>query len=176
MNNIGIWELLAALGGFEGIKWLVNFFAYRKQEKRIKDADVNKAESEADKSNIDKEKFIRDMYEETLSEMRTEYIARINELRQANAEMNKQNLELIKELARKGDEIADKTSKIRELQELRVEDAKKIGELEGDVQYLDNWKCFREYGKCEDNCERRKPQQELPMKYKPRKNFGNDAV
>lgn len=169
MSGISIVELLAALGGYEGIKWLVTFFVHRKQEKRLKDAEVNRAESEVGKSKVAEEKAVRDMYEETLTEMRNQYTERIGELRAANSELSKQNLELLKAGARKDDIIADKVAKLRELQELRVEDAKKIGELEKKLAHFKSWKCFREYGDGEEECLRRKPQQVPPMKYEPLK-------
>lgn len=180
MSIISILEVfgavVTALGGWEFIKFLM----HRKQEQRLK-------ESEADQSEVATENAMRDMYEETLSrmrdldekriaEIREDYHARIAELNKANAELHeanmqvhKQNLELLKEGARKDEIIEDQKKKIREIQDLRVEDAKKIGELEGDVQYLDCWKCYREFGKGEDDCERREPQQNPPLKFKPRK-------
>lgn len=169
---MGVIELIGVLGGYEGIKWLITFFVHRKQEKRLK-------KNEADRSEVATENAMRDMYEETLArmreldekritEIREDFNARVSDLNKANAELHKQNLELLKAGARKDDIISDKVEKIRELQELRVQDAKNIGELEGDVQYYDNWKCFREYGDgCED-CKRREPQQNPPLKFQPR--------
>lgn len=173
MSIISILEVfgavVTALGGWEFVKFLM----HRKQEQRLK-------ESEADQSEVATENAMRDMYEETLArmreldekriaEIREDYHARIAELNKANAELHKTNLELLKAGARKDDIIVDKTAKIRELQELRNQDAIKIGVLEGDVQYLDCWKCYREYGKGENECDRREPQQNPPLKFKPRK-------
>lgn len=171
MSLVSILEVFAAvataLGGYEGLKWLVNFIVHRKEEKRLKGAEANKAESDADQSAVAAEKALRDMYEETLSEMRHEYVERINELRNANTELNKQNLELLKAGARKDEIIEDKTKMIREIQECRVEDAKRIGKLERLVQYFKNWKCFRELGDGDEKCSRRKPAQNPPLKYEP---------
>lgn len=183
---MGVIELIGVLGGYEGIKWLITFWVHRKQEKRLKESQAKKAENEADQSEVATENSIRDMYEDTLNkmrdldekriaEMREDYNARITELNKANAELHeanmllhKQNLELLKEGARKDDIIADKTAKIRELQELRNQDTIRIGELESDTQYLECWKCVREYGTGESECDRREPQQNPPLKYKPR--------
>lgn len=167
MSGIGIVELLTALGGYECIKWLITFWVHRKQEKRLKDAEVGKAESEVGKSKVAEEKAVRDMYEETLTEMRKEYVERINELRHENSEQSKQILELLKAGGRKDDIIADKVAKLRELQELRVEDARQIGKLEKSLQFFKSWKCFREYGKGDKECDRREPQQNPPLKYNP---------
>ena len=174
MDGIGVLEILTALGGYEGVKWLVTFFVHRKQERRLKDAEVNQAESEVGRSKVAQEKAVRDMYEETLTEMRNQYIERINELRAANSELSKQNLELLKAGARKDDIIADKVVKLRELQELRVEDAKQIGELEKKLAHFKSWKCFREFGEGEEECMRRKPQQIPPMRYEPLRPEGSD--
>lgn len=167
--------VVTALGGYEFVKFLM----HRKQERRLKD-------SEADQSEVATENAIRDMYEDTLNKMREldekriaeireDANARIAELNKANAELHdanmqvhKQNLELLKEGARKDEIIADKTIKIRELQEQCNQYVKKIGELEGDVQYLDCWKCYREFGNGKDDCDRREPQQNPPLKFKPR--------
>lgn len=180
MSIISILEVFAAvltaLGGWEFVKFLM----HRKQEQRLKN-------SEADRSEVATENAIRDMYEDTLNKMRDldekriaeireDANARIGELNKANAELHetnmqlhKQNLELLKEGARKDEIIADKTAKIRELQEQCNQYVKKIGELEGDVQYLDCWKCYREFGKGKDDCDRREPEQNPPIKFKPRK-------
>ena len=171
MSEIPIFKtfatMAAALGGYEGVKWLVQFFVHRKAEKRIKGAEVHKAESDADQSAVAAEKALRDMYEETLSEMRQEYVARIEELRNANTELNEQNLELLKAGARKDEIIEDKTRMIREIQEYRVEDTKRIGELEKKLQWHECWHCQREYGKGKNECLRREPAQNPPLKYEP---------
>lgn len=175
MNVLSILEVfgtvLAAGGVYEFVKWAVEKFVHRKQEQRLK-------ESEADQSEVATEDNVRDMYEDTLSKMREfdekriteireDANARIADLNKANAELHKQNLELLKASAKKDEIIEDKTAKIRELNELRVEDVRRIGELEKSLQYYDSWKCFREYGKGGEKCPRRKPQQNPPLKYKP---------
>lgn len=189
MRFITILEVFAtvvtALGGYEFVKWLVNFIAHRKQERRLKESEADKAESEVDQSKVATENAIRDMYEDTLNKMRDldekriaeireDNKARIVELNKANAELHetnmqlhKQNLELLKEGAHKDEIIEDKVAKIRELNELRVEDMRKIGQLEKELQYYQSWKCFREYGKGGDKCPRRKPEQNPPLKFKP---------
>lgn len=173
MDMSSVVTLIGALGGYECVKWLVTFFIHRKQEKRLKENEVSQSE-------VATENNVRDMYEDAIdrmrdidekriAEIRKDYTERINELREANKELTKQNLELLKAGARKDDIIADKVSKLREIQEMRVQDAERIGKLEGDVQYLDNWKCYREFGDGCDDCKRREPEQNPPMKYKPRK-------
>lgn len=171
MTRTAILELIGVLGGFEGIKWLITFMAHRKHEKRLKENEVSQSE-------VATENAIRDMYEDTLTkmreldekritEMRQDYSARIAELNKTNVDLSKQNLDLLKECRHKNEVIADLESQIHEIQELRVEDARKIGELEKQVQFYKSWKCFREYGKGGEKCPRRKPQQNPPLKFEP---------
>lgn len=145
--------MIAALGGYETVKWAINAFVHRKQEKKLKNVEVDRKETEADVDEFH-------LYKE-----------RIEELREANTEVNKQNLELIKTGARKDEIIEAKTKEIREIQDQRAEDVRRIGELEKRVMYYESWKCFREYGKSGERCARRKPQQNPPLKYEPIENM-----
>lgn len=184
MTLISIAEIFgtmaAALGGYEGVKWLVSFFAHRKAEKRLKEAEAECAEIGVDKEAVAVENAMRDMYEETLAhmsdvsehriaEMRKDYMERIEELNKANSELHKQNLELLKAGARKDEIIEDKTVMIRKIQEQRVEDAKRIGDLEKKVQFFEAWKCYREFGRGGAKCNRREPTQNPPLKFTPLK-------
>lgn len=137
--------LLGVLGGWEGVKYLIN----RKSNKRINESEADKKEIEADSEEFH-------LYKE-----------RIEELRTANAELNKQNYELIKACEDKEKIIADKTSEIRRLNELRVADIKRIGELEKEKLFYKSWHCQREYGRSKEDCTRRKPAQNPPLKYEP---------
>lgn len=167
MNSTLFIEILGALGGYEFIKWLVNYITHRKHEKQLKETEVDKAKSDVGKSKVAEEKALRDMYEETLQEMRKEYVERINELRQANSELSKQNIEILKAGARKDEIIEDKIAKIRELNEQLVIEVRKNGELEKQAQFFETWHCERETGKGKEQCMRRKPQQNPPLKYRP---------
>lgn len=193
MTWVSLIELISVFGGIEGVKWLITFFVHRKQEKRLK-------KNEADRGVVDTESAIRDMYQEELdhmselnekriSELRDDYNTRIADFKSENAELhkqtrelmkeiaelNKQNLELLKDGARKDDIIEDKTLKIREIQELRVEDARRIGKLEKALQFYQGWKCFREFGDEGEKCPRRKPQQSPPLKFDPKEEPNYDA-
>lgn len=152
--------MIAALGGYETVKWAINAFVHRKQEAKLKKVEVEQKETEADVDEFH-------LYKE-----------RLEELREANTEINKQNLELIKTGARKDEIIEAKTKEIREIQDLRAKEAKRqleatkrIGELEKEVMYFKSWKCFREYGKSGERCARRKPVQNPPLKYEPIENM-----
>ena len=141
--------LISTLGGLELVKYLVNLFVNRKNERRKNESEADKKETEADTDEFH-------LYKE-----------RIEELRQANKELNEQNLELLKAGARKDEIIEDKTRMIRELQDGRVEDARKIGLLEKQVAYYKNWFCKREFGNGKGDCRRREPAQNPPLKVSP---------
>ena len=158
INVETIVTLLTAFGGFEFVKWSVNRFVFRKQESI-------KADASARKIAVETEKAVRDMYEETITELRTEFTARIEELRNANKELNEYNLALLKAGSKKDDIIDDKTGKIRELQESCVNYEKKIGDLRKEVVHYKCWFCQREYGRGKEECMRRKPAQNPPLKY-----------
>lgn len=160
MNVETFATILSALGGFEFLKWAINRFAFRKQEHI-------KASSEAKKSSVDTEKAIRDMYEDTISEMRNEYTSRIEELGLSNKELNEYNLELIKASSKKDDIIEDKTAQIRKLQDSLVLKEREIGELEKKLLYYKSWFCKREFGLGKRECNRREPAQNPPIKYYP---------
>lgn len=166
MNSTLFIEIIGALGGYEFVKWIVSYIANRKQDKQLKESEVDMAKSDVNKSKVAEEKALRDMYEETLSDLRKEFQERIKDLQQSNAELSKQNLELLKAGARKDEIIDDKTSIIRELNEQRVEDARKIGRLEKLLMFYKSWHCKREVGRGKEQCSRREPEQDPPLKYK----------
>ena len=158
VNAETIVTLITAFGGFEFIKWAVNRFVFRKQE-------TVKADSSAMKTAVEAEKAVRDMYEETITELRTEYTSRLEELRNSNKELNEYNLALLKAGSKKDEIIDEKTIKIRELNESCVNYEKRVGELQREVVHYKCWFCQREYGRGKEECLRRKPAQNPPLKY-----------
>ena len=158
VNAETIVTLITAFGGFEFIKWAVNRFVFRKQE-------TVKADSSAMKTAVEAEKAVRDMYEETITELRTEYTSRLEELRNSNKELNEYNLALLKAGSKKDEIIDEKTIKIRELNESCVNYEKRVGELQREVVHYKCWFCQREYGRGKEDCIRRKPAQNPPLKY-----------
>lgn len=158
VNAETIVTLITAFGGFEFIKWAVNRFVFRKQE-------TVKADSSAMKTAVEAEKAVRDMYEDTITELRTEYTSRLEELRNSNKELNEYNLALLKAGSKKDEIIDEKTIKIRELNESCVNYEKRVGELQREVVHYKCWFCQREYGRGKEECIRRKPAQNPPLKY-----------
>ena len=158
VNAETIVTLITAFGGFEFIKWAVNRFVFRKQE-------TVKADSSAMKTAVEAEKAVRDMYEETITELRTEYTSRLEELRNSNKELNEYNLALLKAGSKKDEIIDGKTIKIRELNDSCINYEKRVGELQREVVHYKCWFCQREYGRGKEECIRRKPAQNPPLKY-----------
>ena len=158
VNAETIVTLITAFGGFEFIKWAVNRFVFRKQE-------TVKADSSAMKTAVEAEKAVRDMYEETITELRTEYTSRLEELRNSNKELNEYNLALLKAGSKKDEIIDEKTIKIRELNDSCINYEKMVGELQREVVHYKCWFCQREYGRGKEECIRRKPAQNPPLKY-----------
>ena len=168
VNAETIVTLITAFGGFEFIKWAVNRFVFRKQE-------TVKADSSAMKTAVEAEKAVRDMYEETITELRTEYTSRLEELRNSNKELNEYNLALLKAGSKKDEIIDEKTIKIRELNDSCINYEKKVGELQREVVHYKCWFCQREYGRGKEECIRRKPAQNPPLKYSDYENITEDV-
>lgn len=167
MSIESIAAIVGTLGGFELVKYLVNLFVNRKSNRRVSNADADKAEAEADA-------LIVKTYEERLkSEAESHekavhlYEERLKELRASNTELNAQLLTIVKEKARKDEILDDKVAQIRKLNEDLIGCTKKGAELDKKLQYYKNWKCFREYGKGKSECTRREPKQNPPLKYSP---------
>lgn len=175
--------VVVAFGGFEGVKWVIRRYFPNKNEKR-------QDKNEAEKTEIEVQQAVQDI-QKTILDMDS---ARIKELRDANAIVNKQNTELHlqiaelnKESARLNGIISDKVVKIRELEDDRVaiireyEDkitlitreyeekitdlTRRIGLLEKWVMFYKSWHCEREYGSKKEDCKRRKPAQNPHLKY-----------
>lgn len=166
--------ILAIISTLLGSTTLMGYLLYRGANRRIKAA-------EASKSEVGVEKALREMYEDTLVEMRKEYVERINELKASLDEANKRYRDLLVSSAKKDDIIEDKTGKIRELNEVVYALQQKItgfevriSGLESELDWQRLWHCSREYPtndmteeqRCE-GCARRKPQQPIPLKYIP---------
>jgi hypothetical protein len=131
-------------------------------------------EAEVDKANVEAEKSVRDMYEDTLADMRREFTERINELHSSLTDSNKRNTDLLKSGARKDEIIEDKTAKIRELndvifdlQKQLINKEKELSQKQQYIDWLKLWHCSRE----SNDCSRRKPPQPIPLKYVPMQDF-----
>lgn len=172
----------AALGTWKGVDWILKRWFPTKNEKRQDESTTKQAEVSVEKALRDmfeaERKALREEYESRLKAQREDYESRlkelreldsnrIKELRESNEYMNNQNTELLKAGARKDDIIADKVNKIRELEESRVKDQKEIGRLSRLCLFYRSWHCEREYGTGKEDCKRRRPAQNPPLKYIP---------
>lgn len=173
--------LIGTLGGFELIKYLVNAIGNRTNNRRKAKAEADKAEAEADAKEAEVDAAIVHLYEERLKAQAEAheksvhlYEERLKELRASNSELNTQLLNLTKEKARKDEIIDDKVVQIRKVNEELVRATRHIAQLEKELQYFKNWKCFREYGKGKADCTRREPQQNPPLKFAPLDDKDND--
>lgn len=176
------WELISGIViAILGCSTLMGYILYRKANKRMMEAEARMKEAETAKKEVEVEKALRDMYEETLAEMRKEYVERINELKASLDDANKRYHDLLVSGAKKDDIIEDKTNKIRELNEVIYTLQQRISSLEvrlarkeQHIEWQKLWHCSREMPTegmneeqiCE-SCSRRKPAQPIPLKYIP---------
>ena len=150
--------ILGILSAILGCSTLLSWVLYRGANKRIKDA-------EADKANAEAEAVQWDLYEKRIE-------ATHKSIDILNAQLEAQ----IKLAARKEDIIEDKTQAIRKLQEAmstlqneRLKDANEIGELKQERDFYKMWHCKREFGTSREECVRRQPPQKIALKYTPYK-------
>lgn len=148
--------ILGIVSAVLGCSTLVGWMFYRSANRRIKDAEADKANAEADAAQWD-------LYEKRLE-------ATHKSIDVLNSQLEAQ----IKLAARKEDIIEDKTQVIRKLQDAlsslqneRLKDANEISELKQERDFYKLWHCQREHGGGKDECVRRKPPQKIPIKYIP---------
>ena len=177
--------VVVALGGLETFKWVKRTWFPSKSEKRQDESNADKAVVAVQQSVQNLETSFHNMWKENMKSMNDMDNERIESLRSSINTVNKTNTELIqkltesqKENARLNDVISDKVTKIRELEESRLEGTKRYeqeitdltkrnGELEKLVMFYRAWHCEREYGNRKEDCKRRKPAQNPPLRYCP---------
>lgn len=177
--------VVVALGGLETFKWVKRTWFPSKSEKRLDKSEADKAVVEVQQSVQNLETSFNNMWKENMKSMSDIDNERIESLRSSINTVNKTNAELIQQLtesqkenARLNDIIADKTKHIREREEAHLEDVKKYeqkitdltkkqGVLEKAVMYYRSWFCRREFGNGKENCRRRDPEQNPPLKFSP---------
>lgn len=170
--------VVVALGGLETFKWVKRTWFPSKSEKRQDESDADKSEVEVKQQLQQLQDSINETWQKNIKDFTDIDSARIKELRESNEILNNRITDLLKAGARKDDIISDKTNKIRELEDSRIditreyEDkitqyTKRNGELEKLVMFYRAWHCEREYGNKKDDCKRRKPAQNPPLRYCP---------
>lgn len=177
--------ILTAFGGWEGIKWIKRTWFPNKNEKRQDKSEADKSMVEVAQSVQSLETSINGMWKENLETLSRIDTERLQELRNTNKTLNEHNTDLTrqvadcqKEIARLNDIVTDKVKRIREIEEAHLEDVKeyeqritdltkKQGAFEKAVMYYRSWFCRREFGTGKENCRRRDPEQNPPLKFSP---------
>lgn len=146
--------VLGVLSAVLSCSTLLGWMLYRTANRRIKNAEADKANAEANAAEWK-------LYEDRLTAVHKS-IDVLNEQLEAQ----------IKLVAHKEEVIEDKTQKIRKLQDEiyklqneRLKDAYTIGEIRHEKEFYKSWHCQREYGHGANECTRRLPPQKVPMKY-----------
>lgn len=177
--------VVVALGGLETFKWVKRTWFPNKNEKKQDESEANKSVVEVAQSVQNLETSIHGMWQENLASISKIDTERLQELRNSNKVLNEHNTDLTrqiaenqKEIARLNDVITDKVKRIRETEEAHLEDVKKYeqkitdltkkqGLLEKALMYYRSWFCRREFGAGKENCRRRDPEQNPPLKFTP---------
>ena len=162
--------IITPLGG-------VGAWLYRKQNKRLKEAEAALAEAKVSKAKVESKADEWNIWKEQL-EAEREHVKfkdeRINELLRMNAEKEDRHQQDIKDWEER---FTNQTTYLRSVQrdllaktQQEIVYTKKIADLERERDFFKLWFCRREFGneKCDpDKCGRREPQQSIPMKYIP---------
>lgn len=181
--------VVVALGGLELFKWVKRTWFPKKTEARIDESEAAKSEVEVQQAVQDIKDSINETWQKNIRDFTEIDTARIRELREANTILNNQITDLLKAGARKDEIISDKTSKIRDLEDEKIaivreyeekitcitkeyegqitDLTRQLGHQEKLTMFYRTWHCEREYGRGKENCLRRKPAQEPPLKYCP---------
>lgn len=170
--------VVVALGGLETIKWVKRTWFPSKVERRQDNSEADKSEVEVKQQLQALQDSINETWQKNIKDFTEIDSARIKELRESNEILNNRITDLLKAGARKDEIISDKVTKIRELEEKQVviireyeqqitEHTKHTGELEKLVMFYRAWHCEREYGNHKEDCKRRKPAQNPPLRYCP---------
>lgn len=162
--------IITPLGG-------VGAWLYRKQNKRLKEAEAALAEANVSKAKVESKADEWNIWKEQL-EAEREHVKfkdeRINELLRMNAEKEDRHQQDIKDWEER---FTNQTTFLRSVQrdllaktQQEIVYTKKIADLERERDFFKLWFCRREFGneKCDpEKCGRREPQQSIPMKYIP---------
>lgn len=177
---IDITEITTMLGTILGIITPlggVGAWLYRKQNKRLKEAEAALAEANVSKAKVESKVDEWNIWKEQL-EAESEHVKfkdeRINELLRMNAEKEDRHQQDIKDWEER---FTNQTTYLRSVQrdllaktQQEIVYTKKIADLERERNFFKLWFCRREFGneKCDpEKCGRREPQQSIPMKYIP---------
>lgn len=159
--------ILTPLGG-------VGAWFYRKQNKRLKEAEAKLAEVNVDKGRIEAkgqetDRLLAqiDHQQKTIDTL----MERNQKLVLTNAEKEDRYQEDLKDWASRYSEqtliVRDQRKELTEMHEREKEHIRREVQLEKERDHYKSWRCYREYNRTDDGCERRKPKQPIPLKYVP---------
>lgn len=176
-------ELSTALGTFAGLITTfggIGTWLYRRQNKRLKEAEAKLAEVQVEKAKMETKADDWHIWKEqadALTELNKELMSRNSDLIRANAEKEDRHQQDIKDWEER---FTNQTNVLRatnreynqfvkDAGEREKSHLKQIDELERRCDYLELWQCHREHPSVacdpEEGCSRRKPQQLIPLKF-----------
>lgn len=162
--------IITPLGG-------VGAWLYRKQNKRLKEAEAALAEANVSKAKVESKADEWNIWKEQL-EAEREHVKfkdeRINELLRMNADKEDRHQQDIKDWEERFDKQTDRLRDVQRDLLARTQQeivyTKQIADLERERDFFKTWFCRREFGneQCDpENCGRREPKQSVPIKYIP---------
>lgn len=162
--------IITPLGG-------VGAWLYRKQNKRLKEAEAALAEANVSKARVESKADEWNIWKEQL-EAEREHVKfkdeRINELLRMNADKEDRHQQDIKDWEERFDKQTDRLRDVQRDLLARTQQeivyTKQIADLERERDFFKTWFCRREFGneQCDpEKCGRREPKQSVPIKYIP---------
>ena len=149
--------VLAPIGG-------IGIVMYRKQNKRLKDAEVALSEASVEKAKLEAKSSEWQLIKnenDRISHMNQVLIERNEKLVQINAEKEDRHAEDLRE---KEDRFKDQTNRLREVQreliasqQREIEHVKREAKLERQRDHYKDWMCKRPWSLCKD----REPEQQI---------------
>lgn len=147
---------------------------YRKQNRRLKEAEARLAEVSVERAKVDtkaEDWHIVKEQNEQLSSLNAQLIEHNKKLAEINADKEDRHQQDIKDWESRFDSQTDRLRDVQRALEQSNEEKiqlvkdKAALQLERDHYY--NWRCYREHGKEKGQCVRRKPKQKVPIKFIP---------
>ena len=159
--------LISTLGGLELVKYLVNLFVNRKNERRKNNAEAEKAEADVDDAEVKRLHGEIDHMQviiNNLTELDKTHTKRMSELNAAIDKHIDRNRELSDRLYQSESELNRRNERIEEL-------TKEVGNERLQRQYFEVWRCERT--DCKDHRGPKPPRDKLKgMKYEKPKPCG----
>jgi hypothetical protein len=152
--------VIASLGGIGAV-------IYRRQSKRLKEAEASLAEANAKKMEAD----VMEEQITMLSSLNKQLLDRNTQLVTMNTDKETRHQTDMADWQQRYDA---QTERLRSVQDehLKCLDHEKeylcrIAAVEKERDFYKQWHCCREFGEGKDKCVRRKPKQPVPLKYVP---------